>query len=287
MNPFRELIKPKNPFYWDEALEDLFKKSKSHITKLVKQGVSTFDISRPTCVQTDWSQQGVGFLLLQKYCNCNGPTVTPACCKTGWRLTFAGSRFTTEAESRYSPTEGEALAVAWSLHKSKFFTLGCKNLIIATDHQPLLGLFRKKLHEIPNPRLLRIREKTLMFNFSVVYTPCAFNKGADAISRNPVSEDVSLIEMTNVDEELHCKSLLILASFDDANTCNVSDMQYSKLHKAIGKDESYKKLQNLICHGFPSKKEEMDPQVVDFWCVRDRLSQTNAGIILLDTRIVI
>lgn len=287
MNPFRELIKPKNPFYWDKTLQDLFEKSKLHIVNLVKEGVSTFDISKPTCIQTDWSQQGVGFLLLQKYCNCSGPTVTPACCKTGWKLTFAGSRFTTESESRYSPTEGEALAVAWSLHKAKFFTLGCKNLIVATDHQPLLGLFRKQLDDILNPRLLRLREKTLMFNFDVVYTPGVLNKGADAISRNPVSQDVSLIESSDTCEELHCKTICIIANLNDSSLSDTSHVQYSKLRKEINEDESYRKLQNLVCQGFPVTKEEMDPQVLDFWNVKDRLSQTSAGIILLDDRIVI
>ena len=46
-------------------------------------------------------------------------------------------------------------------------------------------------------------------------------------------------------------------------------------------------IKNLICQGFPSKKEEMGPQVLDFWCVQNRLSQTNSGIILLDTHVVI
>ena len=32
------------------------------------------------------------------------------------------------------PTEGEALAVAWSLQHSRLFTLGCPTLVAATDH---------------------------------------------------------------------------------------------------------------------------------------------------------
>ena len=135
MTPFRELIKPNTPFYWDDNLERIFTTSKEHLIKLVKHGVRNFDTSKPTCIQTDWSQQGIGFLLMQKHCGCPVDTkIDPKCCKSGWKLTYAGSRFTTDAETRYSPTEGEALAVAWSLHKSKFFTLGCKNLTIATDH---------------------------------------------------------------------------------------------------------------------------------------------------------
>ena len=84
---------------------------------------------------------------------------------------MAGGRFTSPAESRYSPVEGECLAVADALHKAKYFVLGCPDLIIATDHKPLLGVFRKPLADIQNPRLLSIAEKTLWFSFSLVHVP--------------------------------------------------------------------------------------------------------------------
>ena len=102
MAPFRELIKPKTKFYWDDTLSKIFEESKSLLIKLVKNGVRSFDLSKPTCLQTDWSKEGMGFLLLQKHCKCpveNNPT----CCVKGWMIAYAGSRFTTEAESRFSP----------------------------------------------------------------------------------------------------------------------------------------------------------------------------------------
>ena len=51
-----------------------------------------------------------------------------------------GGRFTLPAESHYSPTEGECLAVAVDLEQSKFYTLGCPRLYIATDHKPLVSI---------------------------------------------------------------------------------------------------------------------------------------------------
>ena len=42
----------------------------------------------------------------------------------GWRLVLAGGRFTLPAESRYSPTEEECLAVAVGLEQSKFSLWG-------------------------------------------------------------------------------------------------------------------------------------------------------------------
>ncbi|MEL6802917.1 MAG: DDE-type integrase/transposase/recombinase, partial [Bacteroidota bacterium] len=290
MTPFRELIKPNTPFYWDSNLESSFKKSKEHIINLVKHGVQTFDTSKPTCLLTDWSQQGIGFLLMQKHCECKVETkINPRCCKTGWKLTYAGSRFTSEAETRYSPTEGEALAVAWSLHKSKFFTLGCRKLTIATDHQPLLGLFKKQLDSITNPRLLRILAKTLMFTFDVVYTPGTANKGADAVSRNPVSKDTNLLVTDDIDEHVNDIPASMVARLTDEHNDSANNLYapYTQLRDAIRSDTGYSKLQHLISDGFPLNKQDMPLDLQSFWSVKDRLTQTEEGIILMDRRVVI
>ena len=66
-----------------------------------------FEVGRTTCVNTDWSNVGTGFTLMQKHCMCKG--INLQCCKTGWRLCYIGSRFCTGAESWYAPIEGEAL----------------------------------------------------------------------------------------------------------------------------------------------------------------------------------
>ena len=74
---------------------------------------------------------------------------------------FAGSRFTSDTEGRYSPVEGEALAVVFALKRAKHFTLGCQELLLAVDHKPLLGLLgNKNLEEVENPRLQNLKEKT-------------------------------------------------------------------------------------------------------------------------------
>jgi len=87
---------------------------------------------------TDWSKTGIGFWLLQKHCGC--PRSSPGCCKDGWRITLAGSRFLTKSEKNYAPIEGEALAVAWSLEQTRFFTMGCDNLLVVVDHKPLVKI---------------------------------------------------------------------------------------------------------------------------------------------------
>ena len=96
---------------------------------------------------------------------------------------LAGGRVTNPAESRYSPIEGECLAFADTLHKAKHYLLNCDNLLLSTDHKPLVGVFAKNLEDIENPRLLSIAEKTKWFKFTTIHVPGKLDNGPDYMSR--------------------------------------------------------------------------------------------------------
>ena len=182
MQPFRDLLKP-GMWYWDEALDRAFEDSKAAILAMVRDGIHTYELNRPTCLCTDWSKEGLGFTLLQKHCRCS-MLKAPYCCNDGWRLIFAGSRFTTPAESRYAPVEGEALAVAYALEKCRMFVMGCSDLIIATDHKPLVKILGdRNMDNIKNPRLFSIKERTLQFDYQIKHVPGAGHHAPDAFSR--------------------------------------------------------------------------------------------------------
>ena len=90
------------------------------------------------------------------------PIAWPRCCQDGWRLVLASGHFCNKAEQNYSPVEGEATAVARGLEDTKFYTLGCKDLYVATDHSPLVKILGdKSLADEENPRLARIKTRTL------------------------------------------------------------------------------------------------------------------------------
>ena len=55
-----------------------------------------------------------------------------------------------------------------------------------TDHRPLVGIFRKQLHELDNARLMRMREKLTNFSFEVKWVEGKTHMIADALSRAPV-----------------------------------------------------------------------------------------------------
>ena len=185
MQLFRDFVKNHSQFYWDTNLDKIFQNSKSILINQVTEGIQTFDVNKPTFVQTDWSKCGLGYLLLQKYCHCTMDRA-PTCCWNGWRLVFAGSCFTHSTEANYSPTEGESLAVAWSLNHARTFVQGCETLIIATGHKPLLCVFNnRELFSISNPRISKLKEKKLAYKFKIQHNPRKWNWGADAFSRYP------------------------------------------------------------------------------------------------------
>ena len=98
--------------------------------------MAKFDKDKVTCLAPDWSKEGMGFLLQQKHCQCIVEK-TPICCPKSWCLIFVGSRFSKDAEHRYSPIEGGAAVITWALEKHCMFILGCQNIIVVTDHEPM------------------------------------------------------------------------------------------------------------------------------------------------------
>ena len=198
MDPFRHLLSPKTKFEWSEELDLIFQKSKEAIIEAIREGVQIFDLMKRTCLRPDFSKKGIGYFLSQKHCDC--PSQSPGCCQFGWRITLAGSRFTKPRESRYAPVEGEALAIAWSLDQTRYFTLGSDNLLIVTDHRPLVKVLGDRtLDEINNPRLFSFKEDTLPWKFDIEWMEGKGNCFSDATSRNPCHEhEISVTEMLSV-----------------------------------------------------------------------------------------
>jgi len=184
MAPFKPFLSPRWKFSWSPELEATFQKSKESIVESIRQGVKIFDMQRRTCLRPDWSRSGIGYFLLQQHCNC--PSGIPDCCPGGWRITLAGSRFLSSAEQRYAAIEGEALTATWGLEQTRYFTQGCDDLVVVTDHKPLVKIFGDRtLDEISNSRLFHLKQRTLPWRFRAAHLPGTSNHATDATSRNP------------------------------------------------------------------------------------------------------
>lgn len=264
MAPFRELLTKRQPFYWDTSLETLFQNSKAEIIRSIKNGVTTFEVNRPTCLATDWSRTGIGFTLSQKHCDC--PDLdNPFCGGDHWRVTYAGSRFTRNAESRYAPIEGEALALLFGLESCRMFVLGCPKLIVAVDHKPLVQIFNERdLDKISNPRLLKIRERALAYRFKVIAIPGKKNCGPDAVSRIPTPPPVNAaVELTDGIEAA------IIAEVSLLQTHN--HFPHSLIQEHAKTDHQYNSLLSMLANGFPTNQSNVPVELKEFWPLREDL----------------
>ena len=302
MAPYRDLLKSGRKWFWDDTLDNLFTTSKNEIIKLVEKGVRSFEVGRPTCLATDWSKHGIGFVLLQKFCSCT-MDAAPNCCKEGWHLIYAGSRFTTDAESRYAPVEGEALAVVYALEKCRIFVLGCPDLLVVVDHKPLVKILGdRSLEDIKNPRLFNMKEKTLMYDYKIKHVPGTWHLGPDACSRYPSnqSSEVSSVLtdlrhpaapqdiLSSLEINCYVQSSVLAAMSGGGYTegIDVDVITWERVQEAAAQDEEIIALLHPIIYGFPATKEELPASIQPYWNIRDELSCLD-GVALYTNRIIV
>ena len=203
-----------------------------------------------------------------------------------------------------------------ALHKARHFVLGCKNLIVAVDHKPLLKIFGdRSLEEIPDPRLRNLKEKSLRFRFRVVHIRGVKHCAADGVSRHPVGEPRGMLLPDDLTSSItsYCPLSLTLASLSTCsnqpsfNQCNylchtadepnmaahmapiLSDLKsvtWESVREATTSDESMCRLIDLIEYGFPQTRHDVPDSLRDFFSLRDGL-HTYDGVILYNNRIVI
>ena len=151
---------------------------------------------------------------MQKNCKCNSQL--PDCCTTGCKVKLADSRFLNGAEKNYAAIE-ELLAIAWLLEQTKEFTKGCKDIVIFTDHKPLVRIFGDcSLNKIQNTCIFRLKQRTLLWLFEVHYMPGKTNLAVDAASRYPTLTN----EVNSHDRDLTDESLLIASLSNKVIVCH-------------------------------------------------------------------
>ena len=290
MAPFKPLLSPKTRFRWDEELEHAFQQSKLEIVKAIEEGVRIFEPGRTTSLSPDWSKTGI---LYQKYCTC--PSQITTCCDNGWHIVLAGSRFLHKAERNYWPVEGEALAVVWALEDTRFFTSGCTDLHIQTDHRPLVKLFGDRtLDEIQNRRLINLKERSMWWQFDIHHVPGKLIPASDATSRSPHDRDTSYEAEDNISVALD--AIRTVQEVDDMEVCVVAAARSSLPHmQAVTwervRDETSRdiyllKLMDMAEHGFPETSNLISQQILPYWRFREDLSAVD-GVLMYGSRVVI
>ena len=246
MEPFRPFLSSKVKFYWDHHLDKAFEVSKEAIVTAIQKGVQIFELDKPVCLRPDWSCKGIGYVLLQKHCECLA--TLPDCCPDGWKVVLAGSRFLSDTESRYAAVEGEALAIVYGLEQTRYFTQGCSNLLVVTDHKPLVKVFGDRtLDEITNTRLFRLKQRTLQWRFKIAYKPGKTNLAADATSRHPWgSPPLCHLSVGDVKEHITVAAI-------SRDTAKITSLSWDTLALETQNDATLPELCMAIAEGFRGK----------------------------------
>ncbi|GJZ81736.1 reverse transcriptase domain-containing protein [Tanacetum coccineum] len=123
------------------------------------------------------------------------------------------SKTMTEAESNYTTTEKEMLAVVYAFEKFRSYLIMNKS-VVYTDHSALKYLFNKK---DAKARLLRWVLLLQEFDFKVIDTKGAENYAADHLSRleNPYE---NVFDPKEITETFPLETLNVVTSHDDQNT---------------------------------------------------------------------
>ena len=142
---------------------------------------------------------------------------------------LAGGHFCNKAEKNYSPIEGEANALARGLQDTKYYTMGCQNLYVATDHTSLVTVLGyQSLADVENPRLARIKERTLwghsrsstlLGNYNWQQT---LYRGERANLYRLSATDIAVVEEVIIDD--------LQLRLTDLNDCS------AKIHSVVGGD---------------------------------------------------
>ena len=190
------------------------------------------------------------------------------------------SRFLSNGESRYAAIEGEALAVAWGLEQTRFFTQGCDDLLVVTDHRPLVKIFGDRtLDKIAKTRLFRLKQRTLPWQFSIMHMPGTSNQAADAASRHP-SPSISINTLGVKDQLEHN-----LAAVIQREAAEISSLPWSRIVEETEKDVNMRALRQTVVGGFPPSAKDL-PHASPYWQFREALYISD-GAVMFEDRVVV
>ncbi|GJV95076.1 reverse transcriptase domain-containing protein [Tanacetum coccineum] len=206
--PMTHLLEKNTPFIFFEECIQAFQTLKKKLTEAPILIAPNWD--QPFELMCDASDYAIGAVLGQRI-------------EKHFRPIHYASKTMTEAESNYTTTEKEMLAVVYAFEKFRSYLIMNKS-IVYTDHSALKYLFAKK---DAKARLLRWVLLLQEFDFKVIDTKGAENYAADHLSRleNPYE---NVLDPKEINENFPLETLNMVTSRGDPSTPWFAD--YANYH---------------------------------------------------------
>lgn len=244
--PLRNLLKKNMQWVWYDEHRSAIDKLKHALTNTPV--LQYFNQDKPTTIQTDASQSGIGSCLLQE----------------GHPVIYA-SRSLTNAEQNYAQIEKELLAIVFACERFHQFVYG-NDIIVQSDHKPLEAIMRKPLSQTP-PRIQRLLIRLQKYNLTVHFVPGKLMFIADTLSRAYLNETVEGPQDLNDDIEVMIHSFI--------TEIPASPEKLTQLKNETAKDATLQALKAQIQKGFPPHRKALRPILSPYWIVRDELSEAD------------
>ena len=260
--PLHTLLSTNQAWFWGPDQDRAFNQLKTELT--TPHILTMYDPKAQTKISADASSFGLGAVLLQAK-------------GTSWHPVAYASRSMTSTERRYAQIEKEALAITWACEKFSSYIIG-NQILLETDHKPLVPLLTYKHLENLPPKVLRFRLRLMRFDYNIVHVAGKYLHTADLLSRVPqhTSPDAqSLSQQEDIEYFIQSVTSYLPAS----------EKRLQVYRQEQSEDPVTKTVISYCQSGWP-KHSSLQKDLIPFWPFRGELSLYN-GLLLYGSHIVV
>lgn len=225
--PLRKLTHDNTDFIWTQVHDRVFENLKQLVANATM--LNYFNAKKSVVIQADASSSGLGCSLRQ-----DSP------------VAFA-SKTLTSTQRNYAQIEKEMLAVVFACQRFDQYICGKKDVVVETDHSPLINIFKKPLLAAPK-RLQSMILCLQRYNIKLKYTRGTEMYIADTLSRAPenIENFEKMYDIYQLEEVFN-----VINQSNVVDEIRVRDVMKAKIQQETLTDPVMRELKSVILKGWP------------------------------------